>query len=80
MFQHGVGVEFVRVLGETQTPALSNIFCECAPNDDVVSLAQNYITIILIVSLLWVRCVMVCKIVCFHLKFKNKNNLLPTIT
>lgn len=52
LFQHGVGVEFVRVLGETQTPALSNMFCECAPNDDVVSLAQNYITIILIVGLL----------------------------
>lgn len=52
LFQHGVGVEFVRVLGETQTPALSNMFCECAPNDDVVSLAQNYITIILIVSFL----------------------------
>lgn len=49
LFQHGVGVEFVRVLGETQTPALSNMFCECAPNDDVVSLAQNYITIILLI-------------------------------
>lgn len=45
MFQHGVGVEFVRVLGETQTPALSNMFCECAPNDDVVSLAKIYSTI-----------------------------------
>lgn len=50
LFQHGVGVEFVRVLGETQTPALSNMFCECAPNDDVVSLAQHYTTIILTYS------------------------------
>ncbi|XP_046675393.1 uncharacterized protein LOC124364163 isoform X20 [Homalodisca vitripennis] len=33
--EHGVGAEFVRVLGETQTPVLSNVFCECAPNDDV---------------------------------------------
>lgn len=33
--EHGVGVEFVRVLGETQTPVLTNVFCECAPNDDV---------------------------------------------
>ncbi|XP_054285148.1 uncharacterized protein LOC129001748 isoform X3 [Macrosteles quadrilineatus] len=33
--EHGVGVEFVRVLGETQTPVLSNMFCECASNDDV---------------------------------------------
>ncbi|XP_039278859.1 uncharacterized protein LOC111044175 [Nilaparvata lugens] len=35
--EHGVGVEFVRVLGETQSPSLSNVFCECAPNEDVVS-------------------------------------------
>uniref|UniRef100_A0A1B6HGQ0 Phorbol-ester/DAG-type domain-containing protein n=1 Tax=Homalodisca liturata TaxID=320908 RepID=A0A1B6HGQ0_9HEMI len=33
--EHGVGAEFVRVLGETQTPVLNNVFCECAPNDDV---------------------------------------------
>ncbi|XP_075213106.1 uncharacterized protein LOC142319565 isoform X4 [Lycorma delicatula] len=33
--EHGVGVEFVRVLGETQSPSLTNVFCECAPNDDV---------------------------------------------
>lgn len=36
-FQHGVGVEFVRVLPETNPPVLSNIFCECDSKDDVVS-------------------------------------------
>lgn len=36
MFQHGVGVEFVRVLPETYPPTLSNIFCECDSKDDVV--------------------------------------------
>lgn len=41
MLQHGVGVEFVRVLGETQSPSLTNVFCECAPNDDVVSKILN---------------------------------------
>ena len=34
--QHGVGVEFVRVLPETHPPNLSNIFCECDSKDDVV--------------------------------------------
>ncbi|XP_012264813.2 uncharacterized protein LOC105691113 isoform X3 [Athalia rosae] len=33
--EHGVGVEFVRVLPETHSPALSNIFCECDSKDDV---------------------------------------------
>ncbi|XP_025162922.1 uncharacterized protein LOC105190079 isoform X3 [Harpegnathos saltator] len=33
--QHGVGVEFVRVLPETHPPTLSNIFCECDSKDDV---------------------------------------------
>ncbi|CAH1389003.1 unnamed protein product [Nezara viridula] len=33
--EHGVGVEFVRVLPETPPPSVSNVFCECAPNDDV---------------------------------------------
>ncbi|XP_014283116.1 uncharacterized protein [Halyomorpha halys] len=33
--EHGVGVEFVRVLPETPAPSVSNVFCECAPNDDV---------------------------------------------
>nr|CAD7427645.1 unnamed protein product [Timema monikensis] len=32
---HGVGVEFIRILPETHTPQLTNLFCECAPNDDV---------------------------------------------
>lgn len=36
-FQHGVGVEFIRVLPETPPPSVTNVFCECAPNDDVVS-------------------------------------------
>lgn len=36
MLQHGVGVEFVRVLPETHPPTLSNIFCECDSKDDVV--------------------------------------------
>lgn len=33
--EHGVGVEFVRVLPETHPPNLSNIFCECDSKDDV---------------------------------------------
>ncbi|XP_069698127.1 phospholipid transfer protein C2CD2L isoform X5 [Periplaneta americana] len=33
--EHGVGVEFVRVLPETHAPTLANVFSECAPNDDV---------------------------------------------
>ncbi|XP_018306143.1 uncharacterized protein [Mycetomoellerius zeteki] len=33
--EHGVGVEFVRVLPETYPPTLSNIFCECDSKDDV---------------------------------------------
>ncbi|XP_063991248.1 uncharacterized protein LOC135169830 isoform X5 [Diachasmimorpha longicaudata] len=33
--EHGVGVEFVRVLPETQSPSLSNIFCECDSKNDV---------------------------------------------
>ncbi|XP_015608606.1 uncharacterized protein LOC107274231 isoform X3 [Cephus cinctus] len=33
--EHGVGVEFVRVLPETHSPNLSNIFCECDSKDDV---------------------------------------------
>ncbi|CAB0005352.1 unnamed protein product [Nesidiocoris tenuis] len=33
--EHGVGVEFVRVLPETSVPSINNVFCECAPNDDV---------------------------------------------
>ncbi|XP_044017304.1 uncharacterized protein LOC122858454 isoform X4 [Aphidius gifuensis] len=33
--EQGVGVEFVRVLPETQTPILSNIFCECDTKNDI---------------------------------------------
>ncbi|XP_043280643.1 uncharacterized protein [Venturia canescens] len=33
--EHGVGVEFVRVLPETHPPVLSNIFCECDSKNDV---------------------------------------------
>ncbi|XP_065202637.1 uncharacterized protein LOC135832992 isoform X2 [Planococcus citri] len=33
--EHGVGVELIRMLPETHPPSLNNIFCECAPNDDV---------------------------------------------
>lgn len=33
--EHGIGVEFVRVLPETHPPILSNIFCECDSKDDV---------------------------------------------
>ncbi|XP_014484805.1 PREDICTED: uncharacterized protein LOC106749653 isoform X2 [Dinoponera quadriceps] len=33
--EHGVSVEFVRVLPETHPPTLSNIFCECDSKDDV---------------------------------------------
>lgn len=38
--QHGVGVEFVRVLPETHPPNLSNIFCECDSKDDVVRIRE----------------------------------------
>ncbi|XP_059484473.1 uncharacterized protein LOC132201927 isoform X2 [Neocloeon triangulifer] len=33
--EHGVGVEFVRVLPESHSPTLSSVFSECAPNEDV---------------------------------------------
>ncbi|KAL1124542.1 hypothetical protein AAG570_001168 [Ranatra chinensis] len=33
--EHGVGVEFVRVLSESPPPIITNVFCECAVNDDV---------------------------------------------
>ncbi|XP_051166433.1 uncharacterized protein LOC127284799 isoform X4 [Leptopilina boulardi] len=33
--EHGIGVEFVKVLPETHPPVLSNIFCECDSKDDV---------------------------------------------
>ncbi|XP_014204637.1 uncharacterized protein LOC106636670 isoform X2 [Copidosoma floridanum] len=33
--EHGIGIEFVRVLPETHPPVLSNIFCECNSKDDV---------------------------------------------
>nr|XP_018900923.1 PREDICTED: uncharacterized protein LOC109032994 isoform X3 [Bemisia tabaci] len=33
--EHGVGVELVRVLTETHPPNITNVFCECAPNDDI---------------------------------------------
>ncbi|CAB3363244.1 Hypothetical predicted protein [Cloeon dipterum] len=33
--EHGVGVEFVRVLPESHAPSLSSVFSECASNDDV---------------------------------------------
>nr|CAD7439494.1 unnamed protein product [Timema bartmani] len=38
---HGVGVEFIRILPETHTPQLTNLFCECAPNDDVVNPTES---------------------------------------
>ncbi|KAL0274398.1 UNVERIFIED_CONTAM: hypothetical protein PYX00_006835 [Menopon gallinae] len=33
--EHGVGVEIVRILPETHAPNISNVFCECASNDDI---------------------------------------------
>jgi hypothetical protein len=33
--EHGVGVELIRMLPETNAPSLNNVFCECAPNDDI---------------------------------------------
>ncbi|KAK5640133.1 hypothetical protein RI129_010944 [Pyrocoelia pectoralis] len=33
--EQGVGVEFVRILPETNPPSLTNIFCECDTRDDV---------------------------------------------
>nr|CAD7194268.1 unnamed protein product [Timema douglasi] len=41
IFEHGVGVEFIRILPETHTPQLTNLFCECAPNDDVLALSSR---------------------------------------
>ncbi|KAL5239256.1 hypothetical protein ACI65C_006666 [Semiaphis heraclei] len=35
MFQHGVGVEFVRFLPETHPPVLSNIFCELGACENI---------------------------------------------
>lgn len=38
IFQHGLGVELVRLLTETtQPPTINNVFCECDSKDDVVS-------------------------------------------
>ncbi|XP_025830080.1 uncharacterized protein LOC108736303 isoform X4 [Agrilus planipennis] len=33
--EQGVGVEFVRILPETNPPSLTNLFCECDSKDDV---------------------------------------------
>lgn len=33
--EEGIGVEFVRILPETHPPSLTNVFSECATNDDV---------------------------------------------
>ncbi|KAK7794196.1 hypothetical protein R5R35_000484 [Gryllus longicercus] len=33
--EHGVGVEFVRILPETHVPTLNNVFSECDSKDDV---------------------------------------------
>ncbi|GLV42604.1 uncharacterized protein CBL_03343 [Carabus blaptoides fortunei] len=33
--EHGVGVDFIRILPETLPPALTNLFCECDSKDDV---------------------------------------------
>ncbi|KAF5297382.1 hypothetical protein FQR65_LT01313 [Abscondita terminalis] len=33
--EQGVGVEFIRILPETNPPSLSNLFCECDNKDDV---------------------------------------------
>lgn len=45
MFQHGVGVEFIRFLPETHPPALSNIFCELGVCENIVSILRAYINI-----------------------------------
>lgn len=41
MFQHGVGVEFVRFLPENHAPTLSNIFCELGVCENIVSITFN---------------------------------------
>lgn len=41
MFQHGVGVEFVRFLPETHTPVLSNVFCELGVCENIVSITAR---------------------------------------
>lgn len=33
--EEGIGIEFVRVLPETKPPIITNVFSECASNDDV---------------------------------------------
>lgn len=40
VFQHGVGVEFVRFLPETHPPVLSNVFCELGVCENVVSITH----------------------------------------
>jgi len=42
VFQHGVGVEFVRFLPETHPPVLSNVFCELGACENVVSITLFY--------------------------------------
>lgn len=37
LFQHGVGVEFVRFLPETNPPTMTNVFCELGAYENVVS-------------------------------------------
>lgn len=37
LFQHGVGVEVIRLLPETHPTTISNVFCECDHRDDIVS-------------------------------------------
>lgn len=39
--QHGVGVEIVKILPETHPPNISNVFCECASNDDMVRIFKQ---------------------------------------
>lgn len=39
ILQHGVGVEFVRFLPETNPPVLSNVFCELGVYENIVSIA-----------------------------------------
>jgi len=41
MFQHGVGVEFIRFLPETHPPTLSNVFCELGACENVVSILRT---------------------------------------
>lgn len=50
LFQHGVGVEFVRFLPETHPPVLSNIFCELGVCENIVSIITHIYTLVYFIN------------------------------